>query len=283
MRPLYWRLSALELTGLVLFMLRLISLGLLLAVALTGCASVPASSEAPAGPSFVYGLTLQPSGFDPHIHASSELGIPLRSVYDTLVYRDPATLDFVPGLAQSWTISDDGRAYTFSLRTDVRFHDGTPFNAAAVAANLDRITADETASQRSKFLLGPYAGYEIVDEYTIRLNLDEPYSPLLDSLSQVYLGMAGPAALSEYGLERYQFHQVGTGPYRMAEYVPGDRLVLEVNPDYAWGPSFYSGTPPIACRVSSSVSSKTPLRARWRSMAGRPRSWANCRQLMRGA
>lgn len=215
-------------------------LGLLLLV-LTACGS--ATTATSDEPPFIYGLTLQPSGFDPHIHASSELGIPLRSVYDTLIYRDPNTLEFVPGLAQSWAISNDGLAYTFNLRSDVHFHDGTPFNAAAVAANLDRIMADETGSQRAKSLLGPYAGYEIVDDYTIRVLLDEPYSPLLDGLSQVYAGMASPAALAEYGLDRYQFHQVGTGPYRFVEYVPGDRLVLEVNPDYAWGPAFYTGTP----------------------------------------
>lgn len=220
---------------------RLTALLACLLVVLSACG--PTSTDSAGGPNFVYGLTLQPSGFDPQIHGSSELGIPLRSVYDTLVYRHPETLEFVPGLAQSWMNSDDGLSYTFSLRRDVQFHDGTPFNAAAVAANLDRIVADETGSQRAKFLLGPYAGYEIVDDYTIRLLLDEPYSPLLDALSQVYLGMASPAALAEYGLDRYQFHQVGTGPYRFVEYVPGDRLVIEVNPDYAWGPSFYEGTP----------------------------------------
>ena len=77
------------------------------------------------------------------------------------------------------------------------FHDGTPFNAQAVAANLDRITNPMTASQKALFLLGPYTGYEIVDDYTIRLLLSEPYSPLLDSLSQVYLGIASPAALRQ--------------------------------------------------------------------------------------
>ncbi len=203
---------------------------------LTACGGSPDTAANKSH--FIYGLTLQPSGFDPHIHASSELTIPLRSVYDTLVYRHPQTLAFEAGLAQSWTISDDGRVYTFNLRPGVVFHDGTPFNAAAVAANLDRISAPETASQRAKFLLGPYAGYEIVDDYTIRLLMDEPYSPLLDGLSQVYLGMASPAALAEYGLDRYQFHQVGTGPYEFEEYVPGDRLVLRRNTDYAWRPSF---------------------------------------------
>src|SRR5262245_49366310 len=88
----------------------------------------------------VYGLTLPPSGFDPHVNSSSELGIPLRSVYDTLLYRDPQSKAFVPGLAEKWDVSDDGLTYTFHLKAGVKFHDGTPFDANAVAANLDRIT-----------------------------------------------------------------------------------------------------------------------------------------------
>lgn len=205
----------------------------------TACASASQNADSTSdATTLTYGLTLQPSGFDPHINASSELGIPLRSVYDTLVYREPGTGAIVPGLAQSWAVSEDGLEYTFSLRQDVRFHDGTPFNAQAVGANLDRILSPDTASQKAAFLLGPFQGYDIVDDYTIHFRLTEPFSPLLDGLSQVYLGMASPEALSQYSLERYQFHQVGTGPYRFVDYVPGDSLTLRRNPDYAWGPAF---------------------------------------------
>lgn len=213
-----------------------------------GCMPGAAASQIDEAHRIVYGLTLQPTGFDPHIHASSEMGIALRSVYDTLVYRDPASQTFVPGLAESWTISPDGREYTFTLRENVTFHDGTPFNAAAVGANLDRITNPATASQKALFLLGSYTGYTIVDDRTITLTLEDPYSPFLDSLSQPYLGIASPTALAAYSNERYQFYQVGTGPFTFVEYVPGDRLVLRRNPNYAWGPSFY--TPPAANSVN---------------------------------
>ncbi|RMF81477.1 MAG: hypothetical protein D6737_04880 [Chloroflexi bacterium] len=189
--------------------------------------------------SIVYGLTLEPSGIDPHINRSSELGIPLRMVYDTLVYRHPETGEFVPGLASSWQISDDGRVYTFTLRQDVTFHDGVPFNAQAVAANLDRITAEETGSQLARFLLGPFSEYAIIDDFTIQLILSEPFSPLLDSLSQVYLGMASPAAIQAHPGAEYQFAQVGSGPYRFVEYRLGERIVIERYDDYAWGPTFY--------------------------------------------
>lgn len=212
-----------------------------LAALLMGCARVAVSQSQPAARhSIVYGLTLQPSGFDPHIHASSELGIPLRQVYDTLLYRDPVTREFIPGLASAWAIAPDGLSVTFTLKQGVAFHDGTPFNAAAVGANLDRITSSAAGSQRAVFLLGPYEGYEVVDDSTIRVILRAPYSPILDSFSQIYLAMASPAAFNGVSIDRYQFHQVGTGPFQFVEYIPGDRLVIRRSPTYTWGPSFYT-------------------------------------------
>jgi peptide/nickel transport system substrate-binding protein len=101
-----------------------------------GCSQAGNADEATE---VVYGLTLPPSGIDPHINASAELGIPLRSVYDTLVYRDPNTLEFVPGLAEAWTISEDGLTYTFTLKQGIIFHDGTPLDAEAVRINLQRM------------------------------------------------------------------------------------------------------------------------------------------------
>ena len=198
-----------------------------------------ASCSAPrTGGRLVYGLTLSPSGIDPHVNASSELGIPLTSVYDTLVYQDSETGEFVSGLAKRWDISGDGLIYTFYLRQDVTFHDGTPFDAEAVRSNLERITSPDLASQKARFMLGPYERTEVVDEFTVRIYLSQPFAPLLDALGQVYLGMASPAAVEKWG-DEYQLHQVGTGPFEFIEYVPGDHLLLRRNPDYKWGPSFY--------------------------------------------
>jgi len=192
------------------------------------------------GNHIVYGLTLMPTGFDPHINQSSELGIPLRSVYDTLVYRDPDTNAFVGGLATSWDISSDQLTYTFHLKSGVKFQDGTPFNADAVAYNFDRITNPATKSQKAIFLLGPLDHYQVMDEMTFQVVLKQPFAPLLDGLAQVYTGIASPAALKQYDDTTYQMHQVGTGPYMMVDYVPGDHMTLRRNPDYQWGPAFYA-------------------------------------------
>jgi peptide/nickel transport system substrate-binding protein len=187
----------------------------------------------------VYGLTLAPSGIDPHINASAELGIPLSSVYDTLVFQDPETWEFVPGLAESWTISEDGLTYTFKLREDVKFHDDKLFDANAVKANIDYVINPDHVSQKASIMLGPLETVEVIDAYTVAFHLSEPFAPLLDSLAQVYLGMASPTALEKWGVSEYQFHQVGTGPYRFVEYIPNDHLTIEKNPDYAWGPEIY--------------------------------------------
>ncbi len=218
------------------FVRKRISVFCLLAIALLaacGTATPPHSGR------LVYGLTLAPSGIDPHINASSELGIPLSSVYDTLIYQDPATGKFVPGLAESWTISKDGKTYAFKLRRNVKFHDGEPFNAQAVKTSFDRVVNPETKSQKAIYMLGPYDYTEVIDDYTVAIHLKESFAPLLDSLSQVYTGIASPKALAQWGQD-YQMHQVGTGPFKFVEYVPKDHLTLARNPDYAWGPTVFA-------------------------------------------
>jgi peptide/nickel transport system substrate-binding protein len=234
--------------------LKLIITTLVLILAATACGPIsesptavptptgeePPRAEMPAleGGKLIYGLTLAPSGIDPHVNASSELGIPLTSVYDTLVWQDLSG-EFVPGLAQSWEISDDGLTYTFHLRDDVVFHDGTPFDAQAVKFNLDRIADPATKSQKAVFMLGPYESTEIVDDYTVKVHLKEPYAPFLDSASQVYLGTASPTAIEKWGAD-YQLHQVGTGPFIMKEYIPNDHLTLVRNPGYNWAPPIFN-------------------------------------------
>ncbi len=210
---------------------------------LGSCAVQPAGT---GSAKLVYGLTLAPSGIDPHIDVSSELGIPLNSVYDTLIHR-AGTGELRPMLAESWSISADGREYTFLLRDNVLFHDGTPFDAAAVKRTLDRISDTATGSRKAVSLLGPYNGCRVVDELTIVVELSEPFAPLLDSFSQVYLAPASPAALDKWG-EEYQFHQVGTGPFAFKEYVPKDHLTLVRNESYVPIPGTYErdGAPDVS-------------------------------------
>ena len=186
----------------------------------------------------IYGLTLSPSSIDPHSGASSELGIPLTSVYDPLVWLAPDG-QFVAGLAQRWEVSADGKTYTFHLRKDVKFHDDTPLNADAVCFSLQRIVDPATKSAKAIGLLGPFEGCEAVDGYTARVLLKAPYAPFLSAVSQVYVAIVSPTAVKQWG-DEYQFHQVGTGPFMFQEYVPKDHLILKRNPSYRWAPAFFA-------------------------------------------
>ncbi len=210
---------------------------LILMTILIAC-SPPPTNPTPTTPTLNIGLVTDPATFDPHLTTSGEVGIVLRQVYDTLIYRDPNTLNFVPGLAANWTISPEGLEYTFQLQQGVTFHDNTPFNAQAVAANLDRILEFGSDGQ-ARALLAAYESYTIVDNYTITLRLTQPDAAFLDALSQVYLSIASPQALQTYSTLRYQFHQVGTGPFRFEEFIPGNYVVLTRNPSYNWPPTFY--------------------------------------------
>src|SRR5260221_2559298 len=204
----------------------------------------PVAVALPPAKRIVYGLAVMPARFDPHVGDSYEMGIVLRSIYDTLLYRDPKTRLIVPGLAEKWAISDDGLTYTFTLRKGVVFHDGTPFDSGAVVATLNRITNPVTKSQAALALLGPYDHSVAIDAQTVQIVLKSPYAPLLDALCQFYTGIASPTATKQYDASEYQFHQVGTGPFYMLDYIPGDHFTLRRNPDYKWGPSFYTPAGP---------------------------------------
>ena len=190
-----------------------------------------------------YAITADFPILDPHIAVSPEAGIIFRQLYDTLVVRHPETREFMPGLARSWQRTADGLAYTFQLRGGIRFHDGTAFSAASVAANIDRIFDPAIDSTLARSLLGTFSRYEILDDYTIRFHLSAPFAPLLDSLSQPFLGIASGEALNAYDRLRYQFHQAGSGPFALESYLPGERATLRRNPNYAADPDFY---PPLA-------------------------------------
>src|SRR5579863_1033615 len=142
----------------------------------------------------------------------------LANIYDGLLRYKDASLEVEPGLATSWTVSPDGKTYTFKLREGVKFHDGTPFNAEAVKFNLDRITDKNhpyynTGPFPFVFLLGPIESTEVVDPMTVAIHLSAPYAPMLTMLASAVGGLAGisPAAVKQYGKE-FSRHGGGTGP-----------------------------------------------------------------------
>jgi peptide/nickel transport system substrate-binding protein len=186
------------------------------------------------GGDFVATISELPDTLDPHKTGAAVTSTVLRNVGDPLI-RKNFDGEFVPGLATEWTISEDGLTWTFKLREDVTFHDGTPFNAEALKANFDRILDPETGAVSAKTAVGSMSSTTVVDEFTFEFTTDEPYAPLLNNLSGALLSPVSPTAIQEMG-EEFGQAPVMTGPWMVEEWRTGDRIVLRRNPDYNWGP-----------------------------------------------
>jgi len=203
--------------------------------------SVGAVALADTGPEYggtlLVGLDQDPVRLDPHISYSRYDQTLFVQLYDPLIVRTGDGV-FHPALAESWSMSDDGRTWTFKLRDDVVFHDGTPFNAEAVKFNFDRIVDPATKAQSALTGLGPFDRCEVVDEYTINLIMSAPYPPLIEHLSTYYMGMVSPAGVEKYGEDFFR-HPVGTGPFMFESWPNKERINLVRNPDYNWAPDVF--------------------------------------------
>ncbi len=168
------------------------------------------------------------------------------NIFDTLVWLTP-DFQITPHLATKWSLSEDGKTYTFGLREGVTFHDGAPFNAEAVVANVKYITDKETQSKIALGLLGPCASASVVDTYTVQFTCSSPYAPFLPQLGEPYLGMQSPKAIAQYGKD-LGLHPTGTGPFAFVSYEPNQSVVLKRNEAYAWGPAAvgHVGPPDVA-------------------------------------
>ena len=152
------------------------------------------------------------------------------AIFDNLIYLNK-NFELEPMLATEWSASDDGLVYTFKLRDDVTFHDGTPFNAAAVVANFAYITAETTESKSAISALGDCTSAKATGEFEVQITCTQPSVPFLSQLGSPFLGMQSPKAIETYGADLGQ-HPVGTGPFKIAEWAPNQKIVLERNDDY---------------------------------------------------
>ncbi|MGB9586032.1 MAG: ABC transporter substrate-binding protein, partial [Anaerolineales bacterium] len=187
----------------------------------------------------VVGLVAEPVSFDvPTVTDLNTMRV-LRRIFEGLTELKLGTYEVGPGLAESWTISPDGKSYTFNLRKGVKFHDGTPFNAQAVKYCLERQIDPKhpqyagSAYPYAKSFLGNVESIQVLDDYTIRFILKTPLSPFIHYLAHNALRIMSPESLKKYGKE-VRKNPAGTGPFKLKEWTPGVRVVLERNTQY-WG------------------------------------------------
>jgi peptide/nickel transport system substrate-binding protein len=190
---------------------------------------VAALLAAPAGAQTLrIGIGSDPNVLDPAASGSFVERVVFSALCDKLVDVGP-DLAFRPELATRWAWAPDGLSLTLSLRAGVRFHDGTPLDAEAVRANLDRYRSAPESRRRSE--LRPIRAIETPDPATVVIRLSAPYAPLLSVLADRAGMMMSPTALARLG-ERIREEPVCSGPFRLTRRVAQDRIEMERFPGY---------------------------------------------------
>ncbi len=212
---------------------------LVLAAVLASSVVAFAQSE---GASITIGISVEPISLDP----AGGLYIPeqflIQQIFDPLIAADPE-LNLHPALATSWEVNDEGTEFTFTLRDDVTFHDGTKFTAEAVKVSFDRAAQGTTPAAAAPAILSDYIETEVVDDTTAIVKFATPHATFLQDLSRPWLFISSPAAIEEYG-EDYGQNPIGSGPFILTEWAAQDHITVAKNPDYNWGPEFYTHTGP---------------------------------------
>ncbi len=203
-----------------------------------------AKPAAKAGGVLIAGWEAEPGAFDNNIDRGAVTRTLLHNIYDRLVERDITSKaeipPLVPGLATEWTVSPDAKTFTFKLRKDVKFHDGTPLDAEAVKFNVERNSNPshpqyhKAGAGSTALGFGSLASVDAVDSSTVRIVHKEPFADFLMVLAFGTYSIASPAAIQKWGNDEYPNHPVGTGPFKYVGRERGVKVEFERNGDY-WG------------------------------------------------
>src|SRR5437870_11028860 len=211
-------------------------LGLLTVILAAALAAPAGAQEKPRyGGELIFAVPSEPPSYDAHREETFGVIHPLAPHYNTLLRPDPAdktATRIVGDLAESWTISKDGRTYTLKLRRGVKFHDGSEMTSKDVKASYDKIIfpAAGVASDRK----GQYQNVEAVetpDPYTVRFRLKYPQGSFLLSLASPW-NFIYKADILAKDMHWYETHVMGTGPFTFVEHVRGSHVVGKKNPNY---------------------------------------------------
>jgi len=190
--------------------------------------SVSLGAAAPAGASeVVIGRPASTTGMDPGF--LREAATLVDNIFDTLVLRD-SHMTLVPGLALSWTPVDD-TTWEFKLRPGVTFQDGEPFDAAAVKFTLDRVL-DPAAKAPTISYIRTIKSVDVVDPLTVRIATKAPDPLLPTRMSRYPAYIVPPAYVTQVGQAAFARKPIGTGPYKVTEFVPDDHVTMVANPNY---------------------------------------------------
>lgn len=197
-----------------------------------------AVTEIPAGESvsqdadIVAAVNVDFTTLDPLDTSDTLSGDVQRMLYDGLFGFDE-DMNIIPMLATDYEANDDATEYVFKLRQGVSFSDGTPWNADAAKANFDRWADKDLGLKRTTFLCNTLKSCEVVDEYTIKVTLNNPFGAFINNLAHPATACVSPTLIAK-GSEACAEEACGTGQYTFTEWVPGEYLKVELKKDW-WG------------------------------------------------
>lgn len=195
-----------------------------------------ATGKSQASDTLIYAQGAEPRGLDPALVDDGESAKVMSNIYEGLLKYSKDGTNIEPALAEKWEISDDKLTYTFNLRKGVKFHDGTDFNADAVKFNIERQIAPKVTEDMgyAGFVYGAVKSVEKVDDYTVKVILNQPSTPFLNNVAMIMAApMVSPKALQDNNNNVNQT-PVGTGPYKFVRWDKDEDVVLVRNDEY-WG------------------------------------------------
>jgi ABC-type transport system substrate-binding protein len=204
----------------------------------------PRDPNAKSGGNIVVTFKDDVATLDPAIGYDWQNWSMIKSLFDGLMDYVPGTTELRPGLAESYTISEDGKTFTFKLRSGVKFHNGREMTAEDVKYSLNRETNPATQSPGAGFF-GSILGYDavaggkatslegvkVIDPLTVEITLSRPDATFLHVMALNFASVVPKEAVDAAGADIGK-QPVGTGAYKLGEWTIGQRLVFEKNPDY---------------------------------------------------
>ncbi len=204
-------------------------------------ATDPLPPEPAVGGTWVWASGSEPDTLDVHRTVSTNSENVMKLIGGSVLALDPVTQKFIPYLAESYSLSEDGLLWEIKFKEGLQWHDGTPFTAEDYVWTMERVLAHPSPATGA--MTDGMASAEAVDNRTVRIHMKYPNSGMLFGLTSAYMQPLPKAYIEKVGDEEYGRHPIGLGPYQFKEWRTGDRIILERNLDFNWGPAYAHAGP----------------------------------------